>query len=426
MRYNQPMSPLTQPGGYHTLDSASQYRHKKPLNVVEFFSGIGLIHEALRPLGWRVVLANDNSVKKAASYRANFPDTPLSGEDVRLLDVSGVGPVQVATASFPCIDLSQAGGREGINGDESGVVWGFLDRIADLHRLDNAPEFLFLENVPGLLSLHEGKSIDQLLHRIADLGYCFDLVQVDASHFLPQTRNRVFIIAVLGRDRFPRPQNIPMAHIRRYKVREVYQRNPHLPWVFFDFPPLPVRNIGLQDIVETLPPDDPRWWDETKMEYFWHHLETHHGPKLKTLMCSPERRHMTAVRRLRRRGVREQIINLRFDSLASCLRTPKGGSSAQYIVETEGGAVRVRRILGVEAARLQGVCLPSSAPDFRLVGGETEQMHGFGDAVCVPAVRWVFMHSIETLRAGGSPPPPVCISYSIPETLTLDLMLEAA
>jgi DNA (cytosine-5)-methyltransferase 1 len=419
------MSFPTQTGNDRTQDPRGPYCFTKPLNVLEFFSGIGLIHEALKPLGWQVVLANDNNAKKAASYHANFPETPFNNEDVRLLDVSGISPVEVATASFPCIDLSQAGGREGINGDKSGVVWGFLDRIADLHRLNNAPEFLFLENVPGLLSLHKGKSIDLLLQRIAELGYCFDLVQVDASHFLPQTRNRIFIIAVLGRDRFPRPQNIPSTHIRRYKVREVYQRNPHLPWIFFDFPPLPVRSIGLEDIVEPLPPDDARWWSETKMEYFWHHLEKHHGPKLKTLFHSSERKHLTAVRRLRRRGVREQIINLRFDGLASCLRTPKGGSSAQYIVEIEDGTVRVRRILGVETARLQGVCLPDAAPDFRLVGGETEQMYGFGDAVCVPAVRWVFTHSIETLRDGGSMSS-LCKSYSVPKSLTLDLMLEAA
>ena len=51
----------------------------------------------------------------------------------------------------------------------------------------------------------------------------------------------------------------------------------------------------------------------------------------------------------------------------------------------------------LEAARLQGVCLPESAPNFQLIGSETDVRFAFGDAVCVPAVRWVVEHSIEQL-----------------------------
>jgi DNA (cytosine-5)-methyltransferase 1 len=250
----------------------------KDRSVIEFFAGIGLIHEALKPLGWEVVAANDHSPKKVAAYRLNYPDTTIHDDDVQNLDVSNIGPVRLATASFPCIDLSQAGSREGINGDKSSVVWGFLDRVADLQRAGHTPEFLFLENVPGLLSLHEGRSIDLLLHRIAECGYCFDLVQVDAFNFTPQTRNRVFIVAVHGANRFPRPPYIPDAAIRRYKVRETYQRNKDLPWVFFDFPSLPTRRCEYADILEKLPADDSRWWGHKQMEYFWSHLERHHGP----------------------------------------------------------------------------------------------------------------------------------------------------
>lgn len=369
----------------------------------EFFAGIGLIHEAIKPFGWEVTAANDNSAKKVAAYKLNYPGTSVLDDDVNTLDVSGVGPVRLATASFPCIDLSQAGGRQGINGDKSSVVWAFLDRVADFQRAGYTPEFLFLENVPGLLSLHEGRSVDLLLHRIAELGYCFDLVQVDARHFTPQTRNRVFIIAVHGQNRFTRPSHVPDVSIRRYKVRETYQRNKDLPWVFFDFPALPHARYKLVDIVEKLLPEDRRWWSEEQMDYFWSHLERHHRPQLCQMVAPGVQRFLTSTRRGRRRGVREQIINVRFDGAASCLRTPKGGSSAQFVIHLDGEAVRVRKLLGVEAARLQGVCLPDASPDFKLHTTETEVLYGFGDAVCVPAVRWVFQHSIEAVLSGHEP-----------------------
>lgn len=366
---------------------------------VEFFAGIGLIHEALAPLGWSCLLANDNDPKKVAQYINNHADVPVIDSDIRDLPVITIPRALLATASFPCIDLSQAGNRKGINGTHSGIVWSFLDHIRALKAIGRGPRFLFLENVAFLLTLHGGESIDSLLAEIADLGYSIDLVQVDSRHFTPQTRNRVFIIGVEGTDQATTDE-MPDTHIRRYKVREAFQRNRHLPWNFFNFPGLPSRTLALADVLEDLPEDDPRWWDRAKTETFVSQLERHHRPQLEALIEAGAAIQMTAVRRGRRRGVREQIFNLRFDDLASCLRTPRGGSSTQFIVRVRDGRVQIRRILGIESARLQGVCLPSSSPEFKVADVENDALYAFGDAVCVPAVRWVFENSIEALVSG--------------------------
>jgi DNA (cytosine-5)-methyltransferase 1 len=368
-------------------------------SFIEFFAGIGLVHEALAPSGWACALANDNDPKKVDAYLRNYPDTRVVLGDVRDLDVSALPRASLATASFPCIDLSQAGGRTGINGHHSGIVWSFLEHIESLAQAGKAPDYLLLENVPGLLTLHGGASIDLLLRQIAELGYAFDLVQVDARHFTPQARNRVFIIAVRDID-MATSGEMPDCHIRRYKVRHVYERNRHLPWVFFDFPKLPDRSISLADVLVDLDEDDPRWWDDERTSYFWSHLERDHAPRLRALAESHQDTQLTAVRRGRRRGLREQIFNLRFDGLASCLRTPKGGSSIQFVVQAREGRVQVRRILGIESARLQGVALPELSPDFRIPEGEHRALYAFGDAVCVPAVRWVMEHSIDAIRLG--------------------------
>jgi DNA (cytosine-5)-methyltransferase 1 len=146
-------------------------------------------------------------------------------------------------------------------------------------------------------------------------------------------------------------------------------------------------------VLEDLPDSDPRWWDQERLDYFWQHLEKDHRPRLQHLMSSPKPLQFTATRRGRRRGLREQIFNLRNDGLASCLRTPKGGSSIQFVVRAGRGTVQVRRILALESARLQGVGLPGD--DYLLPDSEQDGLFGFGDAVCVPAVQWVMQHSIE-------------------------------
>jgi DNA (cytosine-5)-methyltransferase 1 len=382
-------------------DSRSSQESK---SFIEFFAGVGLIHEALAPLGWKCVLANDNDPRKVLSYTANHPNTPIAECDIRELPIDEIPNASLATASFPCIDLSQAGNRKGINGFHSGIIWSFLDHINALKALGRRPRFLFLENVSFLLTLHGGQSIDLLLSEIAAMGYCLDLVQVDARHFTPQTRNRVFIMAVADMD-LATSEEMPDIHIRRYKVKEAFRRNRHLPWHFFDFPQLPSRRLELADVLEDLPADDARWWNAERTRSFIDQLEWDHRPKLEAMASSGANLQMTAVRRGRRRRLREQIFNLRFDGMASCLRTPRGGSSTQFIVRVRNGNIQIRRILGIESARLQGVCLPDSSPDFRVPAVEYDSLYAFGDAVCVPAVRWVFQHSIETLLRDQRPAP---------------------
>ena len=88
----------------------------------EFFAGIGLVREAIEPLGWQCVFANDIAPRKEEMYRRRF-----SGEHFRLGDIHDLGigdlppGLDLVTASFPCIDLSLAGNRAGLAGQHSGT-----------------------------------------------------------------------------------------------------------------------------------------------------------------------------------------------------------------------------------------------------------------------------------------------------------------
>ena len=91
--------------------------------IAEFFAGIGLMRMGLELGGWEVVFANDIDEQKREMYCANFPDADehfLLG-DIHKIPAREVPTVSLATASFPCNDLSLAGAREGLDGDSSSV-----------------------------------------------------------------------------------------------------------------------------------------------------------------------------------------------------------------------------------------------------------------------------------------------------------------
>src|SRR5581483_652936 len=94
-------------------------------DVAEFFAGIGLIRLALERAGWRVRFANDIDPWKYEMYRANFGDCDFLLGDVRTIQPRDIPPVRLATASFPCIDLSLAGNRSGLAGRHSSAYWEF-------------------------------------------------------------------------------------------------------------------------------------------------------------------------------------------------------------------------------------------------------------------------------------------------------------
>jgi DNA (cytosine-5)-methyltransferase 1 len=94
-------------------------------------------------------------------------------------------------------------------------------------------------------------------------------------------------------------------------------------------------------------------------------------------------------------GRRVERAEVRFDGLAGCLRTPRGGSSRQVIVVVEHGAVRTRLLSTREAARLMG--LPDS---YRLPAVATSALHVAGDGVAVPVVRWLAQELLEPLLGG--------------------------
>ncbi len=173
----------------------------------EFFAGIGLVREAIEPLGWRCVFANDISPRKEEMYRRRFGD-----EDFRLGDIHdlGVGDLpahlDLVTAAFPCIDLSLAGNRAGLAGRHSGTIWPFLDLVTALCIRRAPPAAVLLENVTGFLTSRGGADLADVCRRLAAVHYDIDVLVVDARWFRPQSRPRLFVAARQHDPERPRPR----------------------------------------------------------------------------------------------------------------------------------------------------------------------------------------------------------------------------
>jgi DNA (cytosine-5)-methyltransferase 1 len=159
--------------------------------VAEFFAGIGLVRCALEQEGFKVVFANDIEPSKRVLYAANFDAAHFHLGDVRGVQGAHVPPVDLATASFPCTDLSLAGNRAGLAGNESGMFWEFA-RVLD--EMPQRPRAVLLENVIGFATSHGGKDMLAAVAELNRLGYWCDIFVMDARWFVPQSRPRMFVV----------------------------------------------------------------------------------------------------------------------------------------------------------------------------------------------------------------------------------------
>ena len=359
---------------------------KKPPTALEFFAGGGLARLGLQDF-FRCTFANDIDAMKARAYRQNFGDAELVEGDITALDPARVPEADLAWASFPCQDLSLAGARGGLNAARSGAFWGFWSIIEAQLAENRAPRLLVLENVTGLISSNGGRDFEALLSVLADAGYSFGGAVVDAAHFTPQSRPRIFIVAHWGAvtpelaQGTPHPILHPQPLVRAVgalpgKIRK------H--WVWWRLPSPPIRNTALTNIIETRPPDSA-WRDSAAMERLQSQMSPSHQERLNAALASGQFAAGAVYRRIRtENGEKVQRAEIRYDGLAGCLRTPAGGSSKQLLVITQDGEARLRPLLAREAARLMGC--PET---YKLPNSETDGLRVMGDGVSVPVVRWL-------------------------------------
>ena len=355
-----------------------------PRTAADFFAGIGLVRYALERQGWSDIYALDYSNEKAAMHGFYFGASHYDVQDIRVVSAAHIPSVTLAHASFPCTDTSVAGGRTGLAGRESSAFWGFTRLLAEMK--EARPPLILLENVEGFLSSGGGKDIAAALKALSDLGYSLDLLLVDAAHFVPQSRVRLFIVGALHirpQDLFEQERILSiMSDARPEKVQRIIRALPEVRWLLADLPLLPKRTIQLIDILDH---DEP-WWEANRSAYLYNQMHVAHQERVKAMMRKPEWSFGTAFRRMRQRdGFKQSTAEIRTDGVAGCLRTPKGGSARQILFRAGSDQFDARLLNGRECARLMG------ADDYKLSSSMSlnNALFGFGDAVCVPVIEWI-------------------------------------
>jgi DNA (cytosine-5)-methyltransferase 1 len=365
-------------------------RRQPVLPAAEFFAGIGLVRQALEGAGFEVVFANDVEPTKHAMYAANFGGDHFRLGDVRCIHGDQVPSVALATASFPCTDLSLAGYRAGFAGAESSLFWDFARILREMG--GRRPPVVLLENVPSFATSNGGEDLRLAVEALNSLGYSCDLIVADARRFVPQSRPRLFVVGAAdppsGADDWH--GELRPAWVARFAAAHPELRLHAAP---LRVPPSELRT--LREVVERLHPSDERWWDERRTSLFVSSLSPIQHRRLERLRAGRRLSWATAYRRTR---YGRAVWEIRDDEISGCLRTARGGSSKQAIVEAGRGNVRVRWVTPREYARLQG------APDYNLDGVRDNQARfGFGDAVCVPVVEWLARAYLRPLIEEGEP-----------------------
>lgn len=365
----------------------------------EFFAGGGMARAGLGK-GWTCLFANDFDTKKGLTYQLNYP----SGDVLRVEDVKKIkaaelpGHADLIWGSFPCQDLSLAGGGAGLKGERSGTFYPFWEIVKGLVAEGRGPKLIALENVLGTLTSHNGSDFEAICKTFAEAGYRYGALVINAALFVPQSRPRLFIIGVRA-DVEIDPALLspePIAPFHTAALQRAFERvskTAQKKMVWWNIPAPARRNTTFADFIEENP-TSVSWHTDAERDLLIGKMSAVNKAKLEAAKRAGRRMVGCVYKRTRldERGVKVQRAEVRFDDVAGCLRTPAGGSSRQVIVVVDGKKVRSRLISARETARLMGL-----DESYKLPKNYNEAYHLTGDGVAVHVVRHLAEQLFEPL-----------------------------
>lgn len=370
----------------------------------EFFAGAGMARAGLGS-GWTCLFANDFDGKKGLTYQDNWgTGGELHVGDIRKVKTSQLpDEADLIWGSFPCQDLSLAGGGAGLKGERSGTFYPFWDIVKALIAEGRGPKMVALENVCGTLTSHNGSDFEAICKTFADAGYRYGALVINAQLFVPQSRPRLFVIGVRA-DIEIDPSLLSSGPIEPFHTRaleracERVDKTALEQMVWWNVPTPPYRTDTFADLIEETP-IGVRWHTEAETKQLLAMMSPINLDKVKVAKRAGRRMVGGVYKRTRldENGRKVQRAEIRFDDVAGCLRTPAGGSSRQVIVVVDCQRVRSRLISARETASLMGL-----DKDYKLPKNYNEAYHLTGDGVAVPVVRHLAEHIFEPLLGVGA------------------------
>lgn len=269
---------------------------------------------------------------------------------------------------------------EGIQASRSGMFWEWL-RVID--EMKSRPKVVCLENVVGLVSTNGGSHYRALHNALVERGYRVGPMMLDAVHWLPQSRRRIFVVAIqAGFETSALEDHSPNWTHSPGILKATTDLDQLIRWKL----PRPTNPVQkLSDLIDWKAP----CFDEAKATALIELIPERHRSLMLKQSASRKQAVFPGYRRTRNG---KQVLELRFDNISGCLRTAEGGSSRQFLILSQDGKLSARLLTPREAARLMG------APDtYKLSENYNDSYSAMGDAVAVPVVRHLAEHLLAPL-----------------------------
>lgn len=173
---------------------------KAKFSYIDLFAGIGGFHIGLEKIGGECVYASEWDKYSVSTYKTWYPSTPVDSRDIRKVNIQKDIPKHdVLAGGFPCQPFSIAGVskknsmglKHGFEDVKQGNLFLHICKIIKVHQ----PKVVFLENVKNLVSHDRGLTWVTIQKKLNNLGYEIHWKIIDAKFWVPQHRERIYIVA---------------------------------------------------------------------------------------------------------------------------------------------------------------------------------------------------------------------------------------
>lgn len=327
---------------------------------IDLFAGIGGLRKAFESIGGKCVFTSEWDLACRKTYQANYTcDHPING-DIRDVDLDNMPQYDVLVAGFPCQPFSIAGvskkkslGRpHGFHDVTQGTLFFDVAQMIERHK----PKAFLLENVKNLVSHDKGNTFKVIMTTLKEeLGYHVDFRVIDAKHFVPQHRERIFIVGFRDDvgftfDNMKLPQSGPKLGSILHK--EDGSEAPESPY--------------------TEAPEGRAASKYTLSDRLWEYLQNY-----------------AEKHRAKGNGFGYGLFGP--DDVARTLSARYYKDGSEILIRQEGK--NPRRLTPRECARLMGFDKPGHKP-FVIPVSDTQSYKQFGNSVAVPVVEAVASHML--------------------------------
>lgn len=321
------------------------------MKFFDLYAGIGGFRLAMESFGHECIGSCEIDKHARETYKKGFGYYP-EYNDATKLNPKELPDFDCLCAGFPCQSFSIAGKRRGLT-DTKGTLFFEIIRIAR----EKQPKLLFLENVKGLLSHEQGRTFKTMLASLNEVGYDVEWQVINGKYFLPQNRERIFIIG----------------HLRGTGGRKIFP-------------------LGEDKTKNTKKSEKKRKSKKRVQTEICSCLDTKYSQRFnnETYLMLTERRTLHA-KKIRKKMMkngkdfcsrRDKELVTRKDNLSNCLTATQ---DMEHFL-TDGGT-KIRKLTPIECERLQGF------PDNWTLGvSDVQRYKQCGNAVMVLNVKYIVQH----------------------------------